>query len=40
LFFERVKIGEIVIIVSDVLKAKLIRASAFVTKLLPGIPQK
>ncbi len=40
LFFERVKNGEIIIIVSDILEAELLRAPDFVKKLLPSIPEQ
>lgn len=39
-FFDRVKSGEITIIVSDILEAELLRAPAFVKKLLMNLPEK
>jgi len=39
-FFERVKNGEIIIIVSDLLEAELLRAPAFVKELLLSIPSQ
>jgi predicted nucleic acid-binding protein len=38
-FFDRVKSGEIVIIVSDILEAELMRAPEFVKELLANIPE-
>ena len=38
-FFEQAKNGEIIIIVSDLLDAELLRAPEFVKKLLTGIPE-
>jgi predicted nucleic acid-binding protein len=38
-FFERVKNGELIIIVSDLLEAELLRAPDFVKELLPSIPE-
>ena len=38
-FFEQAKNGEIIIIVSDLLDAELLRAPEFVKKLLIGIPK-
>lgn len=37
-FFERVKNGELIIIVSDLLEAELLRAPVFVKELLLSIP--
>ena len=39
-FFERVKNGELEIIVSDLLEAELLRAPQFVKELLSTIPEK
>lgn len=39
-FFERVKNGEIIIIVSDLLEAELLRAPAFIKELLLSIPSQ
>lgn len=39
-FFDRVKSGEITIIVSDILEAELLRAPAFVKELLMNLPEK
>ncbi len=39
-FFERVKNGEIVIIVSDILESELLKAHDFVKELLPSIPER
>jgi predicted nucleic acid-binding protein len=38
-FFDRVKSGEIMIIVSDILEAELLRAPDFVKELLANMPQ-
>jgi len=38
-FFERVKSGEIIIIVSDILEAELLRAPDFVRELLMEMPK-
>ena len=38
-FFERVKNGEIIMIVSDILEAELLRAPDFVKKLLATMPE-
>lgn len=38
-FFDRVKSGEITIIVSDILQAELLRAPNFVKELLKSIPE-
>jgi len=38
-FFERVKSGEIIIIVSDILEAELLRAPDFVRELLVEMPK-
>jgi predicted nucleic acid-binding protein len=37
-FFDRVKNGEIIIILSDILEAELLGAPDFVRELLPGMP--
>lgn len=37
--FERAKSGDIIIIISDLLEAELLRAPEFVKELLPSIPQ-
>ena len=39
-FFESVKNGEIIVILSDILEAELLRAPEFVRELLPTIPKK
>ena len=39
-FFERAKQGELVIIVSDLLEAELLRAPEFVKNLLQSIPEQ
>lgn len=39
-FFDRVKKGEVVVIVSDLLQAELLRAPEFVKNLLKGIPDE
>ncbi len=38
-FFDRVKSSEIIIIISDILEAELLRAPDFVKELLPSLPQ-
>jgi len=38
-FFDRVKSGEIIIIVSDILEAELLRAPDFVKELLKNMPE-
>lgn len=38
-FFERVKSGEIIIVVSDILEAELLRAPDFVKELLAIMPE-
>jgi predicted nucleic acid-binding protein len=38
-FFERVKSGEIIIIISEILEAELLRAPDFVKKLLSEMPE-
>ena len=40
LFFERVKNGELTIIVSDILEAELFRAPEFIRELLTNIPEE
>ena len=37
--FERAKSGDVIIIISDLLEAELLRAPEFVKALLPSIPQ-
>jgi predicted nucleic acid-binding protein len=39
-FFDRVKKGEVTIIISDLLEAELLRAPEFVRELLPGIDNR
>ena len=39
LFFERVKNKELIVVVSDLLEAELLRASDFVKELVPSLPQ-
>lgn len=39
-FFERIKNGELTIIVSDLLEAELLRAPEFVKELLASIPEQ
>ena len=39
-FFERVKNEELIIVVSDLLEAELLRAPGFVRELLPSLPEK
>ncbi len=39
-FFDRVKTGEMTIIVSDLLDAELLRAPEFVKELIPSIDEK
>lgn len=39
LFFDRVKSGEIIIILSDILQAELLRAPKFVKELLINMPE-